>query len=214
MGDTPIRLSPLHAFAERFAECSDAPGRIRLAEAPFLTQVTLRAAPGSAAAVAAGRALEAQLPATPNAVSGHDGIDVLWMGPDEWLVTAPDAARETVLAALADAVAGEHGTVVDVSAHRTAVELAGTDATDVLRKGCSIDLDPEAFAPGRCAQTALARAHVILQARTREPSYRIFVRSSFAGYVAAWLLDAAAEYRGAPPPVAAPRGAESLSAVR
>jgi sarcosine oxidase subunit gamma len=202
MADTPIRRSPLHEMAARLDAASEAPGRIRLAEAPFLTQVTLRATPGSAAAEAAGRALGAPLPVTPNTVSAAGDTEALWMGPDEWLVVGPDAARAGLVAALEDAAAGEHATVVDVSAHRTVVEIAGAHATDVLRKGCSIDLDPVAFGPGRCAQTAVARAHVILQARTAEPSYRVFARASFAEYVAAWLLDAAAEYRGAPPPAA------------
>jgi sarcosine oxidase, subunit gamma len=213
MGDTAVRRSPLHGFAGRFAEASEACERVRLAEVAFLTQVTLRAAPGSAVAGAAARALHAELPSTPNTVSSHDGIDVLWAGPDEWLVTAPDSARETLLATLEDAVAGEHATVVDVSAHRTVIELAGAHATDVLRKGCSIDLHPAVFAPGRCAQTALARAHVLLQACTAEPAYRVFARASFAEYVASWLVDAAAEYRGAPPPDLAGAEAEA-TAVR
>jgi sarcosine oxidase subunit gamma len=214
MGDTPIRLSPLHAFAERLDAASSAPERMRLAEVPFLAQITFRAAAGSAAAEAAGRALGAPLPVAPNTVSAGGDVAALWMGPDEWLVVGPDPARGDLLAALEDAAAGEHVTVVDVSAHRAVVEIGGAHAAGVLRKGCSIDLHPGAFGPGRCAQTALARAHVILQARTAELSYRVFARASFAQYVAAWLLDAAAEYRGAPPPAAAPLDMASLQLAR
>jgi sarcosine oxidase subunit gamma len=79
------------------------------------------------------------------------------------------------------------------------IEVAGSDARLLLAKGCSVDLHPRAFEPGRCAQTNLARAQVVLLARTPEPAYWVFARASFAEYVAEWLLDASAEYRGAPP---------------
>jgi sarcosine oxidase subunit gamma len=84
---------------------------------------------------------------------------------------------------------------VDVSAQRTVIEVARADARDLLLKGCALDLHPRVFGVGRCAQTLLARAQVVLVPRTDEPAYRVFVRASFAEYLAEWLLDAAAEYR-------------------
>ena len=131
-------------------------------------------------------------------MSAGESVEVLWMGPDEWLVVAPPGAARH-LEVLERALGAEHGTVVDVSAQRTVIDVAGANARDVLLKGCALDLDPRAFGVGRCAQTLLARAQVILHARTDEPAYRVFVRASFAGYLAEWLLDAAAEYRGAGP---------------
>jgi sarcosine oxidase subunit gamma len=61
-------------------------------------------------------------------------------------------------------------------------------------KGCSLDLDPAAFGPGRCAQTALARAHMLLHQVSDVPCYHVYAHRSFADYVFAWLEDAAAEY--------------------
>jgi len=113
-------------------------------------------------------------PTEPNTSAG----DVLWLGPDEWLVLGgreedyPDAAA-----------------VVDVSANRVCLELSGDDVEDVLAQGCTLDLHPSVFASGRCAQTLLARAQVIPH-RTSEESFRIFVRPSFAPYLRAWLEDA------------------------
>jgi sarcosine oxidase subunit gamma len=113
-------------------------------------------------------------PTEPNTSAG----DVLWLGPDEWLVVG---ARE---ADYPDAAAA-----VDVSANRVCFELAGGDVEDVLAQGCALDLHPSAFAPGRCAQTLLARAQVILH-RTDEETFRILVRPSFAPYVRVWIEDA------------------------
>jgi sarcosine oxidase subunit gamma len=210
MADT--RTSPLARLADRLADANDRQASIRIAEAPCLTQLALRVAPGTAAAAAAGRALDTPLPTAPGTAHAGAGVEVLWMGPDEWLVVAPDGAAARLTHALEQALAGAHATAVDVSAQRTAVELAGDRARDVLRKGCALDLHPRAFAAGRCAQTLLARAGVILHQRTDEPSYRVFVRASFAEYLAEWLLDAAAEYRGVAPVDLTPRSVEAAGA--
>lgn len=113
-------------------------------------------------------------PVEPNTVSG----DAIWLGPDEWLVVG---GREDDYPAAAAAV--------DVSANRVCLELAGADVEDVLAQGCSLDLHPSVFGPGRCAQTLLAGSQVILH-RTDAETFRIFVRPSFGGYLRAWLEDA------------------------
>jgi sarcosine oxidase subunit gamma len=208
MADISHRQSPLHGLADRLDAGNDAPTSIRLAEVPFLTKLTLRVAPGTAGAEAAGRALGAPPPVAPNTASRNGDIDVLWIGPDEWLVVGPDGAAGRLHGALDDALAAEHATVVDISAHHTVIEVAGAHARDVLLKGCALDLHARAFGPGQCAQTALARAQVVLLARTPD-AYCVCVRASFAEYVAEWLLDAAAEYRGAPPS-GFPLGSEAL----
>ena len=64
---------------------------------------------------------------------------------------------------------------------------------ELLEFGCPIDLHPRVFGPGRCAQTLLARANVLIWhvADGPEDTFRLFVRPSFAAYVAAWIADAA-----------------------
>jgi sarcosine oxidase subunit gamma len=194
------KRSPLHGdIGDGLAAADEAPARVRLSEVPFLTQLTLRVAPSTAAARAAGYALGAPLPTAPNTTSAAREVQILWMGPDEWLVIGPTEARSRLRDRLEAALAGEHATVVDVSAHRTVIEVAGSDARELLMKGCAVDLHPRTFGPGRCVQTTLARAQVVLLARTPEPAYWVFVRASFAEYLAEWLLDASGEYRGAPP---------------
>ena len=199
MADTePHRRSPLARLADPLAAAGDCPERIRVTEVTFLTQLTLRATPATPATERAARALGTPLPTAPNTTSVSGDIEVLWMGPDEWVVVAP-AGRDDLRDALEEAVGAGGPTVVDVSAQRTVIDVAGADARDVLLKGCAIDLHPRVFGVGRCAQTLLARAQVVLVPRTDEPAYRVFVRASFAEYLAEWLLDAAAEYRGVAP---------------
>ena len=171
---------------------------VTLREVPFLAQVNLRIDPADGAALSAVRAtLGFPLPLAPNTVSSSADRRAVWLGPDEWLIVA-DAGEEAALErGLRSALEGRFASVVDVSANRTTLELAGPRSRDVLQRGCALDLHPRAFGPGRCAQTVLARAQVVLEQRTAEPVYHALVRPSFAAYLAAWLMDAMAEFAGA-----------------
>jgi sarcosine oxidase subunit gamma len=117
---------------------------------------------------------------------------VLWQGPDEWLVVS-QMSPDALVAELQLSVAGAHAAIVDVSANRTVLELRGAAACAVLQKGCPLDLHPRAFAPGRAVSTTLARIPLILW-QVGPDSYRLLPRSSFADYVARWLLDATQEF--------------------
>ncbi|OPG06485.1 sarcosine oxidase subunit gamma [Microbispora sp. GKU 823] len=185
------RRSPAAAFAARF-EAASAGGGLRLAEIPFLAQINLRVDPKSPAAERIGTAIGVPLPVEPGTTAGGGDLEVLWLGPDEWLVVGPDGAARDLVERIEEAAGGEHVSVVDVSAQRTTLVVGGERARDVLAHGCALDLHPRAFGPGRCAQTMLARAAVVLVAG--EDGFRLLVRSSFAAYVAEWLLDASVEY--------------------
>jgi sarcosine oxidase subunit gamma len=191
-----LRTSPLgHRRDDLAAASGDA---VRLVELPFRAGVSLRLDPGGAAAARVGTALGGELPG-PGAATDAGERSVLWLGPDEWLVTGPDDDAAAVVRLLTAALGEEHGSVVDVSAHRTTLELAGPSARAVLEKGVTLDLHPRVFRVGRVAATTLARAHVLLRQIGDEPTYHLLVRSSFAGYLADWLIDAVAEFTAGGP---------------
>lgn len=189
------RRSPLGTYAGQLAAV---PKGVTIREVPFLTQLDLRVEPGSDAAAAAERVLGVALPTTAcTAVSGVDGAEVLWLGPDEWLVVAP-AGQDALEGDLRTAV-GQQGAVVDVSAQRTTIAISGPRTAELLAHGCSIDLDPRVSPKGTCVQTLLALAGVVLVVRDEHASdVWVLVRSSFARYLADWLLDACAEYEDDP----------------
>ncbi|TKA08691.1 sarcosine oxidase subunit gamma [Actinacidiphila oryziradicis] len=196
---TTTRRSPLAHAAQRLAAAThDCDGALILAELPFLAQVNVRLDPkGPADAVEL--ALGIPLPLTPNTSVRGGGLTALWLGPEEWLIVGPAGTQADLEARLRSAVGEQHAAVTDVSAQRTTLLVAGDRARDLLAHGCSLDLHPRAFGPGRCAQTTLARAQVVLVASEEpEPGFWVLVRSSFAGYLAEWLLDAATEYLPAP----------------
>ena len=183
------RVAPLAAFAGRFEAVSTPDVMIR--ELPFLTQVGLRVDPSDRDAVARIATVVGELPTTPNRVHGNEHGACLWLGPDEWLLVGPPDGEAMLASQLREAQGDVPATaVVELSANRTTLELAGPRAREVLEAGCSIDLHPRAFEPGHCAQTLVARAQVILCELSDVPYYRLFVRPSFAPYLATWLLDA------------------------
>lgn len=123
----------------------------------------------------------------PNTVATWEGRDVLWLGPDEWLVVGHPGTEGAIVRRVENALRGHHRSVIDVSANRTAFDL--TDGLDVLSTGCGLDLDPSRWQPGMCAQTLLGGAQVILHQRDGRTT-RVFVRPSFANHVVGWLLAA------------------------
>ncbi|MGW3104519.1 sarcosine oxidase subunit gamma [Streptomyces sp. NPDC001100] len=199
MADTALsvpRRSPLAGAAGRLAAATrSSGGAVRLAELPFLAQVNVRLDAKGAAADSVGLALGLSLPLEPNTVVRAGELRALWLGPDEWLVVGPPDTQRDVESRIRAASGDEHVAVTDVSAQRTTLLVSGARARDLLAHGCPLDLHPRAFGAGRCAQTTLARTQVVLVARD-EPGagFWVLVRSSFAGYLTDWLLDAAAEY--------------------
>jgi sarcosine oxidase subunit gamma len=198
-----LRRSPVGHLDEELRQASR-PGSVRLVEWPFTTMVSVRAEAGSPAGRRIEAALGVALPRKVGQTTRKGAYDVLWLGPDEWLVLS---ATDTGLAArLQDAAAGgegpgENAQVVDVSANRTILELGGPDAREVLEKGCPVDLHPRAFANDSAVVTTIARVPVIVW-KSDETMFRILPRASLAAYVALWLVDAMQEFTADEKPVA------------
>jgi sarcosine oxidase, subunit gamma len=188
-----VRRSPLADYRERFVALLAATrGAIAIREVPYLAQINVRADPNDADVMQQlASTLGFALPVVPNTTASWADLRALWLGPDEWLILGPDGRQRALIQALHDGLDSAFGSIVDVSANRTVLEVGGPKARELLAHGVSIDLDPRSFGSERCAQTLLAKAQVIIE-RSDESAFDLFVRTSFASYVADWLLDAAA----------------------
>jgi sarcosine oxidase subunit gamma len=192
MADTLERTSPLQPWAARFASLTNS---IAIVEEPFVTMVDLRVDPAGPGAQAVAQLLGVEVPTTASTCAKNADTTVIWLGPDEWLVTGGAWTGPELEARLREAVAAHGGAAVDVSGQRTTLRLSGSHSRDVLAKGCALDLHPRALGEGAAAETLLGQAGIILLAVNGSgDDYRILVRSSFARYLADWLLDAAEEY--------------------
>ncbi|MEV7734215.1 sarcosine oxidase subunit gamma family protein [Streptomyces sp. NPDC088921] len=195
-GPVALRTSPLSHLQERMDAAAVRGARgVTLAELPFVTMVNVRVDPASAAADRVGRTLGAPLPRRCGDTAAPGLHTIMWLGPDEWLVLSR-ADAGTVTAQVRQALDGAPGSVVDVSANRTTLELSGPAAREVLEKGCPLDLHPRAFGPGRAVSTTVGPIAVLLWQVDDSPTYRLLPRSSFADYLARWLIDAMSEYGG------------------
>jgi sarcosine oxidase, subunit gamma len=186
------RTAPLAAWGDALGALPDG---VQITPLPFVAMIDIRLDPTGSAAVAVGEYLGVALPTAPSTYAESETATAIWLGPDEWLITSPFRTPEQLETGLREAV-GAGGTVVDVSAQRTTLRLRGEHARDLLAGGCALDLHPRVFGRGAAAQTLLGQAGVVLMALDDTGThYQIVVRSSFAGYVTSWLLDAATEYR-------------------
>ncbi|MET9816792.1 sarcosine oxidase subunit gamma family protein [Streptomyces sp. NPDC006129] len=195
-GPVALRRSPLEHLEERMRAAA-VPGTrgVTLAERPFATMVNLRVGPGSGAADRIERTLGARLPRRCGDTTSSGPHTVVWLGPDEWLVLSR-AEGAALTAELRTALGPGRGSAVDVSANRTTLELSGPSSRQVLEKGCPLDLHPRAFGPGRAVSTTVGPVAVLLWQVDEAPTYRLLPRSSFADYLARWLIDAMGEFRG------------------
>src|SRR3954452_7381009 len=189
---TTLRRSPVEHLDDRLRAAAVPGDRgVGIREIPFLTMVSVRVQPGSPAAGRIGEVLGAPLPETPGEAST---TGTLWLGPDEWLVVS-ESGPGALVDQLREALGNDPGSVVDVSANRTTLELSGPSARATLEKGCPVDLHPRSFGPGSAVTTTLGPVPLVLW-QTGAVTYRLLPRSSFADYVARWLVDATSEYTG------------------
>jgi sarcosine oxidase, subunit alpha len=165
-------------------------GSVQLTALAATTRLSVRA--GAAVGTAIGLALGVLLPTVPcRSVITRDRA-ALWLGPDEWVILAPENASD--LAALAVRAAGDHPvSIVDVSHRSRTLEITGPRAAWCLNGFCALDLDMHAFPVGMCARTVLGKAEVVLW-RIAPEVFHVDVGRSFVPYVWACLEAARLEF--------------------
>ncbi|CAM5684125.1 sarcosine oxidase subunit gamma [Streptomyces purpurascens] len=195
-GPVALRRSPLAHLEDRMRAAAVTGARgVTLTERPFLTMVNVRVAPASESAGRIEKTLGARLPRECGDTTASGPHTAVWLGPDEWLVISR-ADGTALTGELREALGGDPGSVVDVSANRTTLELRGPAARQVLEKGCPLDLHPRAFGPGRAVSTTVGPVAVLLRQIDDAPAYHLLPRSSFADHLGRWLIDAMSEFRG------------------
>jgi sarcosine oxidase, subunit gamma len=183
MVDTLARSVALAGFG-----LPDVAHDVTVSDAGAFARINVRG--GAAACAAAGRGFGVVLPTKPLAVNTTADKSALWLGPDEWLLLAPDGSAATIVRELQTALAGEPASVVDVSHRAVALRVAGPRAVEILASGCP--LDHTAISVGYCARTIFGKAEIILW-RRETVTYHVEVGRSFAPYVIGLMTQAARE---------------------
>ena len=96
------------------------------------------------------------LPDVRQIVEGEDRA-IAWMSPDELLLLVPYAQAAELAAKLAEALAGTHALVANVSDARALITVSGAGAIEVVGKLAPVDLHADAFGPGMIRRTRLGQ---------------------------------------------------------
>ena len=164
----------------------------RLRERPFLDLVNVRGDARDGAFVAAVEsAIGVRLPAKPNTVARGAEYDMLWLGPDEWLVRSNEARTPELEGKLRKAFGTLFASVVDVGSGYTVLEASGDRVREVISRGCPLDLHPQVLQPGQCAQSHYFKAPIMLIPIAYD-TFELVVRRSFGDYFCRIIVDAAA----------------------
>ena len=122
------------------------------------------------------------VPATPNTVTADGTSRLMWLSPKRWLLVDadPDLTIDTEI-------------MRNVSSGRTVLRLHGENVRDVLAKGCPLDLHPQSFKPGTCAQSRIGSLNVLID-HIEDKTFDIYIARGFAVTFWEWLTEAACEY--------------------
>ncbi len=193
-----MKISSLANLGLKARNSQVGPKNVKIMEVSYKGQICVRLDPSNKKILdLTEKALGLLLPIKANTTTRKGKKTALWLGPNEWLIITeqPENLHKKLTKMLKD----HHVSVLIVTDSRTTISVSGKHARDVLKKGCGLDLHPNTFGPGDCAQTAFASTQVLIHQTsetkgTKYATYHISVNRSFAEYVWAWLEDAAQEY--------------------
>ena len=136
-----------------------------------------------------GQILNAILPTKPNTFTKNGNLKIIWLSPDEWLITNED---DNLFSKLKNEIGDLEASVTDVSENRTIVRLSGEKIYKLLSKFLVLDLEKSLPSESTCAQTLFAKVPILLLRNHNEnqvPEIDIFLNNSHANYVYNLIVD-------------------------
>jgi sarcosine oxidase, subunit gamma len=166
--------TPIKSFAD-----------VSIAVLPPVARFNLRIAPANLATATAAFGLP--LPGRIGQGAAKGDRTAWCLGPDEWLLHAPEAEQAAIVADFAKAGATMPHSLTVISDREFTIAITGPSAQEFLTVACPLDLSR--MAPGTAKRTLLDSAQVVL-IRDAEDAFRIEVWRSFFPHVSE-LLDIA-----------------------
>ena len=136
-----------------------------------------------------GKILNAILPTKPNTFTKNGNLKIIWLSPDEWLITNED---DNLFSKLKNEIGDLEASVTDISENRTIVRLSGENIYKLLSKFLVLDLEKSLPSESTCAQTLFAKVPILLLRNHNEnqvPEIDIFLNNSHANYVYNLIVD-------------------------
>ncbi|MHA1164595.1 MAG: sarcosine oxidase subunit gamma [Alphaproteobacteria bacterium] len=179
----------------RYPRGGDGAINLVIQEQPNVAQIQLIARKGQGASLArrVSSFLGIQKTLAPREGGQADGIHIYATGPLEyWVFSAKHSAR-LLEQRLADEL-GDSASLFDHSHARFVVRINGDDATGLLAKGTSLDLDESAFPAHGASHSTIEHIPALVARRSSPPCFELSVPRSYAGSLLSWLAEAAQEF--------------------
>jgi len=166
---------------------------IEFQELPFVKKINLRGDPKNINFISScKKILSVALPITPNTYTSDKKRKIIWLGPDEWLVTDESQNNSDLINKLHIAVGDQESSVTDVSENRTILRISGKYLFNLLSKFLVLDIDKNLSNESSVAQTLFVKVSVLIvrnQKNNQDPEVDIFANRSHAKYVYNLLVD-------------------------
>lgn len=144
------------------------------------------------ARAAAGAAFGVDLPTESCRAAEAGARAALWLGPDEWLLLAPDEDGASIRAALDAALSAIPHSLVDVSHRQVGLGVHGVRAEWLLESHCPLPLNLRDFPVGMCTRTVFVKTEIVLWRQAPE-RFHVEVWRSFSQYLVGLMQQVADE---------------------
>ena len=138
-----------------------------------------------------GSVLDLVLPIEPNVRVSNNNINIIWLGPNEWLIETPKSDMQKVLTLLKSTLNAQKTAITDVSFNRTILRLEGDHVFTLLSKYLVINLEEVLKNNYSVAQTIFIKIHILIIRNNIDEitSVDIHLNRSHAKYVYELLVD-------------------------
>ena len=143
-----------------------------------------------------GKSLSIILPTETNTSSGNDNLNIIWLGPDEWMVYSNNKINSTndnykLENDLFNEISKmNYGSVTNVTDQWVMINLKGYKVFELLSSGCPFNFNDFKNTKGAVTQTLINHIDVIIHNKNIN-DLNLFVRRSFSNHLWLWMNDSA-----------------------
>ena len=163
---------------------------INIQELAFINKINLRFNTKSPDYMTVcGKILNAIIPTKPNTFTKNGNLKIIWLSPNEWLITNND---DDLFLELRNELGDLEASVTDISESRTVIRISGKKIYTLLSKFLVLDLEKNLPNESACAQTLFVKVPVLLARNNNEkqiPEIDIYTNRSHANYIYNLIVD-------------------------
>ena len=139
-----------------------------------------------------GSVLDLVLPIEPNVRIFNNNLNIIWLGPNEWLVETPEDEKDKIISLLESKLNPQNTAITDVSFNRIVLRLEGKNVFILLSKFLVANLDKILKSNYNVAQTIFIKIPVLLirnNTNNEDASLDLHLNRSHSKYVYELLVD-------------------------